>query len=49
MSPVDEPGTAPSRVRWWLAWAIAGAIVVTGIILALRLGTRLTPVIDMTR
>jgi hypothetical protein len=32
-----------------MAWALAGAIVMAGVILALRLGTRLTPILDMTR
>jgi len=48
MAPVTEPGT-PSRLRWWMGWALAGAIVVVGDILALRLGTRLTPLLDVTR
>jgi hypothetical protein len=32
-----------------MGWALAGAIVVAGVALALRLGTRLTPLLDMTR
>ena len=48
MGPVTESG-APSRVRWWMGWALAGAIVVVGVILALGLGTRLTPLLDVTR
>jgi hypothetical protein len=47
-SPAD-PGTPPSRLRWWAGWALAGAIVVIGVLLALRLSTRLTPLLDATR
>jgi hypothetical protein len=32
-----------------MGWALAGAVVIVGVILALRLGTRLTPLLDVTR
>ena len=49
MVPHADPGTPPSRLRWWVGWTLAGAIVLIGVLLALRLGTRLTPLLDATR
>jgi hypothetical protein len=45
----SDDRTARSRARWWLAWILIAVIVVGGAILTLRLGPRLTPVLDVLR
>jgi hypothetical protein len=49
MPPPNADRPANSSARWRIAWLLIAIVVIGGVVLTLRLGPRLTPVLESVR
>lgn len=49
MSPVEAASAPSSRLGWWIGWGVVVALVVGGVVLALRHGPAAPTAIDVRR
>ena len=49
MRPTPDDVRDDAKPRWWITWSVITLAVVVGAFLVIRLGPRLSPVLDASR